>query len=71
MDIREHLRELAAKWINPEYAARFDPSHTLKDLIVHAFLNECNDYEDALLREAWKRLQRSALNGEFCYAPDE
>lgn len=66
-NIRDQITALAAEWINPVYAARFDASHILKDLLAHAFLTGVPRHSDEglLLLEANKRLQAGRLDGEY------
>lgn len=65
-NIRDLIRELADKWINPVYAKRFDASVQVKDLIIYAFVTGVPESKDTkMLREAWKRLENGALTGEY------
>ena len=66
-NIRDEIKNLAAKWINPVYAERFDAAHVLKDLMAHAFLTGVprHSEEGLLLLEAHKRLQAGYLTGEY------
>ena len=66
--IREQLKNLASSWINPTYADQFEdnPYAVIQDLIVRAFTTQVPEGpETALLREAWKRLGKSALTGYY------
>lgn len=67
MNIRDEIRRLATKWIGPEYAARFDASHVLKDLLAYAFMQGIERHSDdgMLLLEAHRRLQEGALTGDY------
>ena len=66
MNIRDAIRALAANWINESYARSISVPMQVDHLIIHAFVNRIPEgNETALLREAHRRLQACALNGEW------
>ncbi len=67
MDIRDEIRNLAAKWLNRAYATKFDARSVLRDLMIYAFLNGVSRSSDEgmLLVEANRRLQTGSLEGDY------
>lgn len=65
-NIRDLIKELASVWINPEFSKRFDASYLVKELIVHAFVNQIPEgFETRLLRESYLRLYAGDLSGDY------